>query len=316
MIVHLNCNMDPGASKEGMAGKGSPSASALHDDNDSTADEDDELDDHDDDEEGGQDYGERELSASGGRLFAEGGEIARKRREKRLAMNRASARARRKRKKVLLDSFSGQVNDLTKKNQELQSENDRLRCRAQQLESAVRRAQQLESAVQQAQATIAALIPSAGNSMATRQPQAASAAQSQQEVFRSLLLAMTSSLNPSMNASIAAPSGLSLVNFPPSPAPTVDQILAAAQANQLIAMSQGGGCSQLLSNPSALLGFNQTTGNLLSPGVQQQHQQQQQQLQQQNALNTILAQAKSGDTVSVGLKMLFLLSTVNFYSLF
>lgn len=57
------------------------------------------------------------------------------RREKRLAMNRESARARRKRKKMLLETLEQQVADLADKNQRLQSTVDTLTGRVRQLES-------------------------------------------------------------------------------------------------------------------------------------------------------------------------------------
>lgn len=69
------------------------------------------------------------------------------RREKRLAMNRASAKARRKRKKVMLDTLSAQVNDLQTVNQALTSTNESLQTRV----------RQLETALVQANATITAL---------------------------------------------------------------------------------------------------------------------------------------------------------------
>ena len=75
-------------------------------------------------------------------------DVTKARREKRLAMNRASARARRKRKKVLLDSLANQVTDLTKRNQTLQLNNDAMRARV----------DQLESALAQAQSTITSLV--------------------------------------------------------------------------------------------------------------------------------------------------------------
>jgi hypothetical protein len=68
-------------------------------------------------------------------------------REKRLAMNRESARARRKRKKVLLESLGSQASEQTKENHTLRIDNEALRSRTQLLESALRHAQ----------ATIAAL---------------------------------------------------------------------------------------------------------------------------------------------------------------
>lgn len=62
------------------------------------------------------------------------------RREKRLAMNRASARARRRRKKDLLDTLSTQVSDLTNQKQALQTANEGLKARVEQLEAALHQA--------------------------------------------------------------------------------------------------------------------------------------------------------------------------------
>jgi hypothetical protein len=61
--------------------------------------------------------------------------LARLRKEKRLAMNRESARVRRRRKKILIQSLEGQVAELTSKAQELQSTNARLLTRLQVVES-------------------------------------------------------------------------------------------------------------------------------------------------------------------------------------
>jgi len=64
-----------------------------------------------------------------------GGELSRLRREKRLAMNRESARARRKRKKVLLETLEQQVAELAKRNQRYQAVNEALTGQVRQLES-------------------------------------------------------------------------------------------------------------------------------------------------------------------------------------
>ena len=69
-------------------------------------------------------------------------------RERRLAMNRSSARARRKRKKVLLDSLANQVSELTKRHDSLELTNSTLQARI----------QQLQSSLVQAQATITTLL--------------------------------------------------------------------------------------------------------------------------------------------------------------
>jgi hypothetical protein len=62
-------------------------------------------------------------------------ELSRLRREKRLAMNRESARARRKRKKVLLETLEQQVSDLTKQNQRYRITNETLTLQVAQLEN-------------------------------------------------------------------------------------------------------------------------------------------------------------------------------------
>lgn len=61
--------------------------------------------------------------------------LARLRREKRLAMNRESARARRKRKKVLLQTMEQQVAEMTKRNQQFQLTNESLTARVNELET-------------------------------------------------------------------------------------------------------------------------------------------------------------------------------------
>ena len=69
------------------------------------------------------------------------------RREKRLAMNRASARARRKRKKVMLETLGHQNAELTKQNLDLVNENIALKAQL----------DKLEAALEQSKVTIAAL---------------------------------------------------------------------------------------------------------------------------------------------------------------
>jgi hypothetical protein len=88
-------------------------------------------------------------------------DTAKVRKEKRLAMNRVSARARRKRKKVLSDSLANQVIELTKRNQTIQHTNKKLRGKV----------GHLESALAQAQATIASLVATAGAGGALRRQQ-------------------------------------------------------------------------------------------------------------------------------------------------
>lgn len=62
-------------------------------------------------------------------------EATKQRREKRLAMNRESARARRKRKKLLLESLEGQVAELLKQNQRYKIANEALGGQVAQLEA-------------------------------------------------------------------------------------------------------------------------------------------------------------------------------------
>lgn len=63
--------------------------------------------------------------------------LTRLRREKRLAMNRESARARRKRKKILIESLEQQVADLTRSNQKFKRENEHLVVRVETLSEKV-----------------------------------------------------------------------------------------------------------------------------------------------------------------------------------
>jgi hypothetical protein len=141
-------------------------------------------DDHDEDDDLGS---TTEDGAEGG------GAVSKVRREKRLAMNRASARARRKRKKVLLDSLATQVTELTRRNQTIQLANDTLRGRV----------EHLESALGQAQTTIAALLAEArqnaelSQQLGVRADIRAATTSQQQENLRALLqAAASSSLNP------------------------------------------------------------------------------------------------------------------------
>jgi len=87
--------------------------------------------------------------------------VLKKRREKRLAMNRASARARRKRKKELLSSLAAQVQELTSKNEKLQNKNDSLSNRVEQLQSALSEAKQTITTLSNAGPAVQAL-PLAG----------------------------------------------------------------------------------------------------------------------------------------------------------
>lgn len=89
------------------------------------------VSDLDSDDDSEDDDSEAKKLKAGGR----GGDLSRLRREKRLAMNRESARARRKRKKVLLETLEQQVADLAKRNQRFQLANETLSAKVHQLES-------------------------------------------------------------------------------------------------------------------------------------------------------------------------------------
>ncbi|CAJ1943309.1 unnamed protein product [Cylindrotheca closterium] len=119
--------------------------------------------------------------------------VLKNRREKRLAMNRASARARRRRKKDLLGSLAAQVQELTNQKHMLQTKNDSLSSRV----------EKLESALTQAQATITSLssgAPSVQSSLF--QPLASSAppssmGQMSESALRSILLSAGAGLQAS-----------------------------------------------------------------------------------------------------------------------
>ena len=61
--------------------------------------------------------------------------LERLKREKRLAMNRECARARRRRKKLRMEMLENRVQELTQKNSKIQDANDALRARVTQLEA-------------------------------------------------------------------------------------------------------------------------------------------------------------------------------------
>eukprot|EP00526_Cylindrotheca_closterium_P017269 CAMPEP_0113621954 /NCGR_PEP_ID=MMETSP0017_2-20120614/11236_1 /TAXON_ID=2856 /ORGANISM="Cylindrotheca closterium" /LENGTH=311 /DNA_ID=CAMNT_0000531745 /DNA_START=79 /DNA_END=1014 /DNA_ORIENTATION=+ /assembly_acc=CAM_ASM_000147 len=145
--------------------------------------------------------------------------VLKNRREKRLAMNRASARARRRRKKDLLSTLAAQVQELKNQNQILQTKH----------ETATARVEQLESALTQAQATITALssgTPSMHSSvyqpLTAASPSAAAVSQMSDSALRSFLLGAggagaglsgASGLSGGLSASSAtAPYGDSLLN--------------------------------------------------------------------------------------------------------
>jgi hypothetical protein len=182
-------------------------------------------------------------------------EVQTVRREKRLAMNRASARARRKRKKTLLDSLANQLTELTKRNQTLQLSNDTFQGRS----------EQLESALSQAQATISSLVAdiSRGSAMqpphqqrgaaVSQQPFVAASAgattglcASNQEALRAFLLAASPQLNPTA-FNVAASSVL-------------EEQLRSAQAAQLLGQQQS---RSTLMEAAGLDGLNRYQNDLL-----------------------------------------------------
>jgi hypothetical protein len=189
------------------------------------------------------------------------------RREKRLAMNRASARARRKRKKVLLDSLGGQLSEMTSQNRTLGISNETLQARV----------QQLESALSQAQGTISALAAEARPSL--QQPQqfgggAAGLSAANQEAIRSLLLAAA----PSLNQGALAGASLSDQLFSAQAAqllgqPSQAQILEAAGLGGLRYQDVFGSMSSPM---SSFLGQQNGAQQALSQLQQQQEQQTQQ----------------------------------------
>lgn len=85
--------------------------------------------------ESGYDSETEDDEGNNGSMEGGGDELNRLRREKRLAMNRESAKARRKRKKMLLETLEQQVADLAKRNQRYQVANEQLTGKVQQLES-------------------------------------------------------------------------------------------------------------------------------------------------------------------------------------
>ena len=78
---------------------------------------------------------ERSGGISGGSRVKSMDELARMRREKRLAMNRESARVRRKRKKVMMETLQQQVADLTSRNQRYRMANEALTAQVHKLET-------------------------------------------------------------------------------------------------------------------------------------------------------------------------------------
>lgn len=167
------------------------------------------------------------------------------RREKRLAMNRASARARRRRSKVLLSSLSSQVSNLTQENQALRERNEKLNERIEQLENALKHAHttiatlagdasrkphdQLISQL----AGAAGASPSFLNSGNTRhQPN-----NENHELLRSLLVTATPAPNTGILASPATPPPQSM------PMTLLNDMMLNAQLSRLVA--QNSNASQL-----------------------------------------------------------------------
>ncbi|GKY95888.1 hypothetical protein MPSEU_000549400 [Mayamaea pseudoterrestris] len=93
--------------------------------------DDNDMDDHDDDDHGVVSTGDEQQQEHHNQTHGDG----QSRKLKRLHMNRESARARRKRKKVLMESLEQQVSDLMKRNQVYRLVNESLTTQVQQLES-------------------------------------------------------------------------------------------------------------------------------------------------------------------------------------
>lgn len=159
---------------------------------------------------------------NGHNLKHQGDELSRARREKRLAMNRASAKARRKRKKVLLDSLANQVLDLTKRNQALELTNKTLRARL----------EQFESALAQAQATITALVAEARSPIKDQLGvvgvTSSLTSAVHQDSLRSLLMGDTPSFS----------NGSSIASVADAAAGSLENKLFHAQAAQLLGQQQ------------------------------------------------------------------------------
>lgn len=172
--------------------------------------------------------------------------VMQKRREKRLAMNRASARARRKRKKVLIDSLSNQVTDLTKQNQTLMNQNIALKAKL----------EQLEQSLEQSKSTIATLAVSRGGLEPMGHPLQSlgtggnTGSSAQEAAVRSLLLGAIPPLN-------APPTVLGLNNS------LIGDAFSNARAVQLL------GQQSQMNNIMDVVGFNGVTSRM-----QQHHQQQ------------------------------------------
>jgi hypothetical protein len=207
---------------------------------DASSDEDSNEHSEDEDMEEGED-------ANSSNLSGQPKEVQTVRREKRLAMNRASARARRKRKKSLLDSLASQVTDLTKRNQALQLSSDTFRGRA----------DQLESALTQAQATISSLVADSSRGSAKQPPhQQLGAAASvgstiglsaaNQEALRALLLATAPQLNPT--------------SFHSAASSVLEEQIRSAQAAQLLGQQQS---RSALMGAAGLGGLNRYQNDIL-----------------------------------------------------
>jgi hypothetical protein len=205
-----------------------------------TSDEDSNEHSEDEDMEEGED-------ADSSNLSGRPKEVQTVRREKRLAMNRASARARRKRKKTLLDTLANQVSELSKRNQTLQLSNDTFRGRV----------EKLESALTQAQATITSLVNDGSRGSAMQPPHqqlgaAASAgatiglSAANQEALRALLLAAAPQLNPTA--------------FHAAASSVLEEQLRSSQAAQLLGQQHN---RSALMEAAGLGGLNRYQNDLL-----------------------------------------------------
>ncbi|GKY97179.1 hypothetical protein MPSEU_000676300 [Mayamaea pseudoterrestris] len=130
--------------------------------------DDNDMDDHDDnDDRGVVSTGDEQQQEHHNQTHGDG----QSRKLKRLHMNRESARARRKRKKVLMESLEQQVSDLMKRNQVYRLVN----------ESLTTQVQQLESDLAVANATIVMLRTNSGNAAAANGSNNGSLSSSQQQ---------------------------------------------------------------------------------------------------------------------------------------
>jgi hypothetical protein len=226
--------------------------------------------------------------------------------EKRLAMNRMSARARRKRKKVLLEALSSQVTDLRRLLQEKESVIAQLRSRNEQLEEALRQVATATSGnaagglqqgnltmslqPQQEQPPSLSMLPRVQQFLEQLKggsPESASAAagglsistnKSQHEDALRLLL---QAVNPSLNASA---SGINAAAMAASlPSQTGSDLQQSQLLNQLLAARAG-----VSQSAQPQLGQHHALGGLLAMLQHHQHEQRQALPQHVQAFTSLL----------------------------